>query len=54
MHNLTTNFGKFLDICNKFGKRFTNAKDNISRRGVVPKFSDLEVVALSLTAEVLM
>ena len=53
MHNLTTNFGKFLDICNKFGKRFTNAKGNISRRGVIPKSSDLEMVALSLTAEAL-
>ena len=53
MHNLTTNFGRFLDICNQFGKRFTNAKGNISRRGVVPKFSDLKVVALSLTAEAL-
>ena len=24
MHNLSANFGKFLDICNKFGKKFTN------------------------------
>jgi DNA-binding MarR family transcriptional regulator len=53
MHNLTANFGKFLDICNKFGKNFTNEKGNITRRGVIPKFSDLEVVALSLTAEAL-
>jgi hypothetical protein len=53
MHNLSANFGKFLDICNKFGKKFTNEKGNITRRGVVPKFSDLEVVALSLTAETL-
>ena len=53
MHNLSENFGKFLDICNKFGKKFTNEKGNIKRRGVVPKFSDLEVVALSLTVEAL-
>ena len=53
MHNLSANFGKFLDICNKFGKKFTNEQGNIQRRGVVPKFSDLEVVALSLTAEAL-
>ena len=26
MHNLSANFGKFLDICNKFGKKFTTAK----------------------------
>jgi len=51
MHNLSTNFGKFLDICNTFGKKFTNDKGNIPRRGVVPKFSDLEVIALSMTAE---
>ena len=42
-----------LDICNKLGKNFTYEKGNISRRGVVPKFSDLEVVALNLTAEAL-
>jgi hypothetical protein len=53
MHNLTANFGKFFDICNKFGKKFTNEKGNITRRGVVPKFSDLEVIALSMTAEAL-
>jgi len=53
MHNLTANFRKMLDICNKLGKNFTNEKGNISSRGVVPKFSDLEVVALNLTAEAL-
>jgi hypothetical protein len=42
-----------LDICNIFGKKFTNDNGNIPRRGVVPKFSDLEVVALNLTAEAL-
>jgi hypothetical protein len=51
MHNLSTNFGKFFDVCNKFGNKFTNEKENIPRRGVVPKFSDLEVVALSMMAE---
>ena len=53
MHNLTANFGKFLDVCNKFGKKFTDEKGNITGRGVVSKFSDLEVVALSLMAETL-
>jgi hypothetical protein len=53
MHNLTTNFGKFLGICNKFGKKFTNEKGNVTRRGVVPKFSDLEIIAPSMTAEAL-
>jgi hypothetical protein len=40
-----------LDICNKFGKEYTNDNGNIPRRGVIPKFSDLEVISLSLTAE---
>ena len=53
MHNLTANFRKMLDICNIFGKQFTNDKGNIPRRGAVPRFSDLEVVALNLTAEAL-
>jgi hypothetical protein len=53
MHNLKTNFGKMLDICKQFGKEFTNEFGNIPRRGVVPRFSDLEVIALSLTAEAL-
>jgi len=53
MHNLKTNFDKMLDICKKIGGEYTNEKGNIPRRGVVPRFSDLEVVALSLTAEVL-
>jgi hypothetical protein len=42
-----------LDICKQFGKDFTNGQGNIPRCGVIPRFSDLEVVALSLTAEAL-
>ncbi|KAA6300015.1 MAG: hypothetical protein EZS26_003847 [Candidatus Ordinivivax streblomastigis] len=42
-----------LDICKQFGKEFTNERGNIPRCGVVPRFSDLEIVALSLTAEAL-
>ena len=53
MHNLAVNFGKMLDICKHFGKKFTNEKENLLRCGVISKFSDLEVIALSLTAEVL-
>jgi hypothetical protein len=53
MHNLKANFDKMLDICKQFGKEFTNERGNISRRGAVPRFSDLEVIALSLTAEAL-
>jgi hypothetical protein len=51
MHNLRTNSDKMLEICKQIGKGFTNIQGNIPRPGVVPRFSDLEVIALSLTAE---
>lgn len=51
MHDLKTNFDKMLDICKEIGKEFTNEQGNIPRCGVIPRFSDLEVIALSLTAE---
>ena len=51
MHNLAANFGKILDICKKFSKNLVNERGNLPRRGVVPRFSDLEVIAFSLTAE---
>ena len=47
MHNFCTKYGKILDICKQFSKKFGNEFGNIPRRGVVPKFSDLEVIALS-------
>lgn len=53
MHNLKTNFDKILDICKQMGKEHTNSLGNIPRSGVIPRFSDLEVIALSLTAEAL-
>jgi hypothetical protein len=51
MHNLTTNFGKFFEICKNFGKKYTNELGNIPGCGAVPRFSDLEVVALSIIIE---
>ena len=53
MHNLFTIFAKFLEICKEFSKEIVNEKGNLPRVGVVPRFSDLEVIALSLTAEAL-
>lgn len=51
MHNFIVKFGIILDIFKEFaGNRVTEA-GNLPRRGVVPKFSDLEVIALSATAE---
>ena len=38
-------------MCKSFSKDLVNENGNVPRRGVVPKFSDLEVIALSLTAE---
>lgn len=51
MHNLYTKFVKILEICKQFSHNLVNEHGNIVRRGPVPKFSDLEVVALSLAAE---
>ena len=51
MHNLYVIFGKFLDICKQFADNLVNERGNQPRPGVVPRFSDLEVIALSLTAE---
>ena len=51
MHNLYANFVKILEICKNFSINLVNELGNIPRPGVVPRFSDLEVVVLSLTAE---
>ena len=53
MYNLYTKFIKILEICKQFSENLVNESGNVPRRGrgPVPKFSDLEVVALSLTAE---
>ena len=51
MYNLYTKFVKILDICKQFSENLVNESGNVPRCGPVPKFSDLEVVALSLTAE---
>lgn len=53
MHNFITNFIRILGICKDFAKNRVNDFGNVPRCGVVPKFSDLEVVALGITAEVL-
>jgi hypothetical protein len=51
MHNLYARFVKILEICKKIGKDLVNKDGNIPRRGVVPKFSDLEVLSLSMASE---
>jgi len=51
MHNLYANFVRILEVCNQYSQDLVNDKGNMPRCGVVPKFSDLEVIALSLTQE---
>ena len=51
MNNLYAKFVKILEICKQFSENLVNESGNVPHRGPVPKFSDLEVVALSLTAE---
>ena len=51
MCNLYTKFVKFLEICRDFSSDLVNDKGNITRRGPVPRFSDLEVVALGMASE---
>lgn len=51
MYNLYTKFVKILEICKQFSENPVNESGNVPRRGPIPKFSDLEVVALSMTAE---
>lgn len=45
MHNFFVKFGKILDVCKSFSKDMVNENGNVPRRGVVPRFSDLEVIA---------
>lgn len=51
MHNFIANFARILGICKEFAGNRVNNLGNVPRRGVVPKFSDLEVIALGITAE---
>ena len=53
MHNIHTNFIKILDVLKDIIGVEISEKGNYLRRGSVPKFSDVEVIALSLTAECL-
>ena len=51
MHNFYSNFVRILEICRDFSKDLVDERGILPRRGVVPRFSDLEVISLSLTAE---
>ncbi len=51
MRNFIANFVRILGICKHFAANRVNEHGNVPRCGVVPKFSDLEVIALGITAE---
>lgn len=51
MRNFIANFVRILGICKDFAGNRVNEHGNVPRCGVVPKFSDLEVIALGITAE---
>jgi hypothetical protein len=53
MHNIKTNFDKILGVIKDIIGAEINEKGNYLRRGTRPRFSDVEVIALSLTAECL-
>ena len=53
MHNIKTNFDKILNICNLHSKDLVNPYGNVQRPGTKPRFSDIEVIALSITSEAL-
>ncbi len=44
MHNLYANFAKNLEICKDFSKDLVKERGNMPRKGVVPRFSDLEAM----------
>ncbi len=51
MRNFIANFVRILGSCKDFAAYRVNEHGNVPRCGVVPKFSDLEVIALGITAE---
>ena len=51
MHNLYAIFAKFLNVCKQVSGNLVNESGNMPRKGVVPRFSDLEIVALNMTSE---
>lgn len=53
MHDLKANFDIILEKLKPFTTNILNAAGNLPRPGPCPRFSDLEVISLSLTAEYL-
>ena len=53
MHNLYTIFAKILEINKRFAIKLVDERGYIPRGCVVPKFSDLEVISLSMQQNLL-
>ncbi|MEA3391701.1 MAG: IS982 family transposase [Candidatus Marinimicrobia bacterium] len=53
MHNLKTNFDKIFPIVKDSLNNFLDSDGNTFKSGRKPKFSDLELITLSITAEAL-
>lgn len=51
MRNVITNLVRILGICKDLAGNRVNKLGNVPRCGGVPRFSDLEVIALEFTAE---
>jgi hypothetical protein len=53
MHNIKTNFDKIGEVIKDIIGDQINEKGNYLRKGTVPKFLDVSIISLSLTAECL-
>ena len=53
MQNIRINFCKIIDVIKEIIRQETDAKGNYLRRRTKPRCRDIEVIALSLTAECL-
>ena len=51
MHNIKDNFDKILQTIKSFSINDFDGSGNINRPGPKPKFTDLEIISLSLTSE---
>ena len=51
MHNLSTILRKFTEITKTLAGNLVDKNGNVPRRGPKPMFSDVEVIALSMTQE---
>jgi len=53
MHNIKANFDKIIEVVKQIIGTEVSEEGNYKRRGTKPRFSDIEVIALSITSECL-